>query len=189
MRTLRIAFCLLLTAFGASASTDLTGVVVGAGGKPVTICRSIYVYTGWPKIGLSSVCPSCYRDCGKHVEAGANGKFRIASLDSSLLFDILAVADGYEPAFAQHVDPRKGAVTIALNPRLASDETRLIRGVVVDPDAKPVVGATVEPAGLHMKFQRPTAAARLGRLRKSARARQALDHEREGRIRPAHAAG
>lgn len=63
------------------------------------------------------------------------------------MFDVLAVADGYEPAFARKVDPMFGPITIELQPRSMHDEHLIVSGVIVDADNKPVVGALVEPNG------------------------------------------
>lgn len=146
MHRLAIALSLLL-AFTAAASNDLRGVVVDdSGSKPVANAH-VYVYTAFPKIGTSAICPSCYRDCGKHEAVDAEGAFLIESLDPTLVFDLLAVADGYEPAFTRKVDPKSGTVTIRLRPRSSADANRLITGTVVDPEGKPVIGATVEPNG------------------------------------------
>src|SRR5262245_30782986 len=146
---LAFTFSYLLSAAAALAANDIAGVVVDAASKPVAGAH-VYVYTATPKAGVSAFCPYCYRDCGKHQEVGAKGEFRIDDLDTTLLFDVLAVADGYEPAFARRTDPAKGPITIRLAPRSLADVERLITGVVVDPDGKPVVGAIVEPNGYHM---------------------------------------
>jgi len=128
----------LLLALPLSAA-DLAGRVLDRDGKPIPSAH-VYVYTALPKKGVSVVCPSCYRDCGKEVAADAGGKYRIKSVDASLKFNLLAVADGYEPAFSEYheVSP---SIDFALAPREASDEARLVRGRVVDPQGKPVVGA------------------------------------------------
>ncbi|HKR65441.1 MAG TPA: hypothetical protein VJZ00_17035 [Thermoanaerobaculia bacterium] len=145
MKPIAIAVTLLLS-LSAAASNDLTGTVLDAASKPVPRAH-VYVYTASPKTGVSAFCPSCYRDCGKHDDVDAKGAFNIADLDRTLVFDVLAVADGYEPAFARHVDPSQGPATIHLTPRVSGGDERLITGVVIDPDGKPVVGAIVEPSG------------------------------------------
>lgn len=160
MHRLLIALSLLF-ALRAAASNDLTGVVVDALAKPVKGAH-VYVYTAYPKVGWSAFCPSCYRDCGKHEPVDAKGTFRVAAMDPTLVFDVLAIADGYEPSFARHVDPSRGAVTIGLEPRSTPDADRMISGIVVDCDGKPVVGAVVEPNG-YRTSNPPGAKARLPR--------------------------
>jgi hypothetical protein len=145
MRRLAVALSLLLT-LNAAASNDLSGVVVDAESKPVANAH-VYVYSAAPKTGLGAICPTCYRDCGKHEPVDASGAFRLGALDPTLLFDVLAVADGYEPTFAKKVDPVSGAVTIKLTPRSLADADHLITGTVVDYEGKPVLGAIVEPNG------------------------------------------
>jgi hypothetical protein len=146
MKPIGIAFSFLLTVTAASASNDLTGVVVDASTRPLS-GAAVYVYTASPKVGVSAFCPSCYRDCGKHTSVNGAGKFRLKALDPTLRFDLLAVADGYEPSFVGRVDPAGGPVTIKLTPRSIADADRLITGIVVDPHGKPVVGASVTPNG------------------------------------------
>jgi Tol biopolymer transport system component len=150
MTRVGIALSFLLTITAASASNDLTGIVVDASTKPLS-GATVYVYTAFPKVGVSAFCPSCYRDCGKHVSANRAGQFRLKALDPTLRFDLLAVADGYEPSFVNHIDPMGGPVTIKLAPRSIADADRLITGTVVDPHGKPVVGATVAPNGYRVE--------------------------------------
>jgi hypothetical protein len=145
MRRIAIVISLLF-AFTAAASNDLTGTVVDAQAKPISGAH-VYVYTAVPKMGASTTCPSCCRDCGKRREADERGAFRLEALDRTVVFDVLAVADGYEPAFARKVDPAFGPITIELKPRAMHDAHLLVSGVVVDADGKPVVGAIVEPNG------------------------------------------
>ncbi len=139
---------LLLLATLSPAPVDLTGRIVDLSGNPIANAH-IYIYTARPKAGVSPFCPSCYKDCGKHEDADPGGAFVIRALDRSLLFNILAVADGWEPRFAENVDPSTQTVTIRLAPRVEGDPRRAIRGTVIDPKGKPVVGAVVEPQGYH----------------------------------------
>lgn len=140
--------CLLVLLFAgrAFAATDLTGTIVDTNGKPLAGAR-VYVNGAFPKIGVSAVCPTCYRDCGKNEAADAKGAFRLPALDDLLVFDILAVADGYEPRFAQRVDPKRGSVAIELPIRRRGKD--VISGTVVDPAGKPVLGAIVDATGVH----------------------------------------
>jgi hypothetical protein len=146
MKRIGISLFSLLTITAAFASNDVNGVVVDASSKALS-GATVYVYTASPKVGVSPFCPSCYRDCGKHEPVNAEGRFRLKALDPKLRFDLLAVADGYEPSLVRHIDPMGGLVTIKLTPRSIADADRLIVGVVVDPHGKPVVGAAVEPNG------------------------------------------
>lgn len=153
MNRLACAFILLLF-HGTASANGLTGIVVDRSSKPVTGAH-VYVYTATPRVGVSALCPSCYPDCGKHETVDDRGSFRLKELDPSLVFDLLAIADGYEPAFARRVDPRKGTATILLTPRSVADADRLIAGVVLDPEGTPVIGAVVEPNGLLVERPRP----------------------------------
>lgn len=141
MRQLAI---LLLLAVPLSAA-ELTGRIVDPDGKPVPEAH-VYVYTAIPKKGVGVVCPSCYRDCGKKVDADAKGNFRIKSVDDALKFRLLAVAEGYEPALSEHNEKRE--YELRLKARPAGDEEHMVRGHVVDPQGKPLVGAIVEFHGV-----------------------------------------
>jgi hypothetical protein len=146
MRHLTLLLTFTLLTSGSAFAADLTGNVVDGSGKPVRGAH-VYLYAAFPKLGLSSVCPNCYRDCGKHEAVDRKGAFRVKAVDETLFFDVLAVADGYEPAFARRADPNGAPVRIALERRTAADANRLITGVVLDPKGRPVIGAVVEPNG------------------------------------------
>jgi protocatechuate 3,4-dioxygenase beta subunit len=121
--------------------------VTDAAGRPLA-GATVYVYTAGPRQGSSPFCPSCYADCGKRRVTDARGRFRIPAVDPGLVFRLLAVRDGYEPAFLAAADPRQGESVLKLRPTDRSpDPERLITGRIVDPSGAPVVGATVEPVG------------------------------------------
>ncbi|HEV3079196.1 MAG TPA: hypothetical protein VGY66_05430, partial [Gemmataceae bacterium] len=72
-------------------------------------------------------------------------------LDPDLLFQLLAVADGFVPTrTVRRVDPRAGPVTLPL--RLHDLDRRtpelIVRGLVVDHEGNPVAGAEVWPFAL-----------------------------------------
>lgn len=146
MRLLTTIFALVLAL--PAAALDLSGRVVSADGKPLADAY-LYVFQALPKVGLNTVCPSCYRDCGKREKVAADGSFRLRNLDGKLKFRLLAVADGYEPQFSEYV--ADGPVALKLTPRRTEDLERLVRGKVVDPHGKPVVGAIVESQGVRME--------------------------------------
>ncbi|HYI09891.1 MAG TPA: DUF2012 domain-containing protein [Thermoanaerobaculia bacterium] len=135
MSRLLLAFLVAAPLFAA----DLTGRVAGRDGKPLKDAH-VYVYTAQPKKGLGVICPSCYIDCGKQVAVDPGGNFRVKSVDDKLQFKLLAVADGHEPAFSEYRNPGPG-FDFELKRRDVSDGARLVRGLVVDPRGKPVVGA------------------------------------------------
>jgi uncharacterized GH25 family protein len=134
----------------AMAKADLSGQVLTQGGSPIPKA-SVYVYTAAPRVGTSPYCPSCYPDCGKTRTSGKDGQFVVPALSDSLLFQILVVAPGYEPTFAKKVDPLAGPLEVRLEQRDPKrvDPARAVVGRVVDPEGKPVVGATLEPEGFH----------------------------------------
>jgi hypothetical protein len=69
----------------------------------------------------------------------------IENLSPELLFNLLFVAEGHRPQYAEKVDPAKGSVEIKLQatPALPADPRCIVRGRVTDPDNEPVVGAAV----------------------------------------------
>lgn len=143
---------LLIALWAASAAAEeasLTGTVVDMNMRPLADAR-VYIYTAMPRIGVSALCPSCYRDCGKSQSVDAKGRFSLRSLDPALVFDVLAVAPGFQAAFARAVDPQDGPVTIRLMALPSDVADRVISGRVLDPEGRAVVGATVEPSGYHV---------------------------------------
>lgn len=148
MRPILVSLLLLAAS---TLHADIAGVVATPDGKPLPKA-TVYVHEAKPKLGVSTVCPSCYRDCGKRAQTAADGTFRLAKLDDTLKFRLLAVAEGYEPQFAEGVDPKAANVKIVLKPRAAADAGLLVTGVVRDAQSHAVPGALVEPHGLRRTF-------------------------------------
>jgi len=149
----RILGLLLLTsavAAGAAERPDLTGTIYDQDENPHQ-GAAVYMYTAKPRTGSGVVCPSCYMDCAKRDTTGADGTFTIPSLDPTLLFRVLVVAEGFTPMFIENVDPLESPVRAKL---VALDPARLkpghvLRGRVLDPLGQPVVGAKIEPYARH----------------------------------------
>jgi hypothetical protein len=150
-----LGVCVLFA--GALAGADrvtLTGTVTDASGKPIERA-TVMVYHAGVKQGYSTFCPSCYSDCGKRTLTAANGTFTIPSLSPDLFFELLVVRDGYAPAFVKKVDPANVRPTAVLRTReRITDEGRVVRGVVVDGDGKPLRDAVVEPQGIQAETPR-----------------------------------
>lgn len=145
----RFALLSFLLATAPASGSPLKGIVVDGDARPVS-SADVQVYAARPKVGISPLCPSCYVDCGKRDRVDPKGAFAFEAVDRGLLFDVLAVAPGYEPAIVRNVDPVHGSVTIRLARRSAEDRSRLITGRVFAPDGTAVVGALVEPSGYHV---------------------------------------
>jgi hypothetical protein len=111
---------------------------------------TVFIYTAAPKVGLSSVCASCYLDCAKTAKADADGNFRISNVASDLMFQVLVVAKDRRPTFVTSVDPEKGTFAVKLLPlALTSDKPdQLLRGRVVDSSRQPISGAVVYVQGM-----------------------------------------
>ena len=131
-----------------AAGTDLEGRVVTDSGLPVAGAH-VLIDSAGVRRGTSPICPSCYLDCRKSAETDHDGRFRIASVDPELLFNVLVVADGFRPTFAMKSDPARPPITVSLAPfdpgKFAPN--CLLRGVVLDPGGRPMVGARVSPRG------------------------------------------
>jgi hypothetical protein len=127
---------------------DLTGLVSDSRGLPVT-GATVYVNTAAPRTGSSPFCPSCYADCGKHEATSKQGRFRVRSMDCSLIFRLLVVKTGCEPTYVDHVDPLRSPIKVVLEKKIALPHgpKTVVEGRVLDPTGRPVVGATVEPIG------------------------------------------
>jgi len=150
-----LGLCVLFaSALAAADRVTLTGTVTDVAGKPIERA-TVMVYHAGVKQGYSTFCPSCYSDCGKRTLTAADGTFTIPSLSPDLLFELLVVRDGYAPAFVKKVDPASVKPTAALSAReRITDAGRVVRGVVVDGDGKPLRDAVVEPQGIQAETPR-----------------------------------
>jgi hypothetical protein len=134
-------------AFGANLVT-LTGNVTDVTGKPIEHA-TVMVYHAGVKNGYSTLCPSCYSDCGKRTVTDAAGTYTFMNLNSDLWFELLVVRDGYRPVSINKVDPSNGPSTTAvLNIRSTVDDPRrMVRGRVVDERGSPLRDVAVQPQG------------------------------------------
>lgn len=151
-RALAALFALLLAAApgrGADPGLVLAGRVLGPGDRPLA-GATVVIYTAGPRVGIGSVCPSCYPECRKSAVTDRRGRFAIAGLSEQLLYRLLVVADGHRPDFVDRVDPSAGRVEARLLPRAATPDPglRTLVGHVVDAQGQPVAGASVSPQGI-----------------------------------------
>ncbi len=147
----------LLIAFAASTciagerGVELTGRILDAAGRPLP-GATVAIYTAQPRVGIGSVCPSCYPECRKSRVTDARGRFAIPGLNDQLLYRLLVVADGFVPEFVDRVDPKAGRIEPKMKRRPATPDSglRTLVGHVVDPHGQPVAGASVTPRGIHV---------------------------------------
>jgi hypothetical protein len=144
-------YCGAITAAAAEpahARPDLTGTVQDDRGIPISNAK-VFIYTAAPKEGAGILCPSCYADCRKSAQTDASGRFKITSLDPSLLFRILAVANNFQPSFVGQVDPAVKPIGITLKPaRTGIGAKQQAKGRVFGLKGTPVQGAVVSLRGV-----------------------------------------
>jgi hypothetical protein len=141
------AIWVLLFVGSVAIGSDLTGRVVDFNNRPLA-GATVLVSTAAPREGVAVFCPSCYLDCGRTATTDADGQFTFNDLDPSLVFRLVATAEGHRSRVSDKIDPLTDKAQIALEP-LPKDLSpeRVIRGRVIDAAGKPVVGAQVEPFG------------------------------------------
>jgi hypothetical protein len=130
--------------FAAETGVDLKGVAKDQAGNVLTNA-SIFVYTAGPRIGAGILCPSCYADCRKSAKSGPAGEFKIESVASNLVFQVLVLAPGHVPTFFNKVDPLKEPLEAVLKLRSATNAppSQTILGRVLDGAKEPVANAVV----------------------------------------------
>jgi beta-lactamase regulating signal transducer with metallopeptidase domain len=136
------------TAAAANDGLTVSGQILNFRAEPIP-GATVFVHSAGVREGTSPYCPTCYVDCGKRATTGADGRFTLSGLDSTLVFQLLAVAEGHRPAFIKQVDPRSGedvSAELAIRP-IPDDPDRVVRGRVIDPNGRPAVGAVVESFG------------------------------------------
>lgn len=129
--------CLLI----ASATAELSGKVVDEDGNSIEHAI-VVIRTARPKVGPSTTCPSCYRDCTKRTRTDGRGGFAIEHLSDSLEFTLAAGASGYQGTSSEFFDPADGP-EIELTLKALPDPRKIgrIRGTVVNQDGQPISGA------------------------------------------------
>ena len=128
---------------GDEASLDLVGIVKSTDGRTLTNA-SVFILTAGPRLGVGTLCPSCYADCRKSARPTGDGRFTIPSVSGSLLFRVMVVAPGFAPGFFPRTDPRTGPLDVVLSPRTANHlPARTILGRVIDAQGRPIPQAVV----------------------------------------------
>ena len=105
----------LLLISGLAERPDLVGRIVTSGDRPLAGAH-VLIDSAAVRQGTSPLCPSCYADCRKSAETDKEGHFRIASVDPELIFNVLVVADGFQPTIARKADTAKGPLKVVLSP-------------------------------------------------------------------------
>lgn len=121
----------------------IEGRVIDDAGQPVSEAV-VSVSTGKPKSGPSTMCPSCYADCGKRSRTDADGNYRIDGVSSKLDFTLTAGAPGFAGTRSDMIDPSKDKPELTLTRLADKDPGLIIGGMVLDPDGQPLPGAYVD---------------------------------------------
>lgn len=143
------ALAIVLSQFFPATTFGICGNVVSHDGQPISNA-TVYVYTATVKVGFSPFCPSCYPDCGRSCSTNDEGEFCFNRLDPTLLFDLLVVAENYEPAFVERVNPLGEKISVSLKGKADCDARNprtCIRGTVVTDAGDAIAGAVVTPYG------------------------------------------
>ena len=104
----------LLVMIALTDRPDLAGRVVTADDRPLAGAH-VLIDSAAVRQGTSPLCPSCYADCRKSAETDKDGRFRIASVDPELLFNVLVVADGFQPTITKRADPAGKPIEVVLS--------------------------------------------------------------------------
>ncbi len=143
-----VLLCMATWCFAAEPTSAVSGRIVDSSGKPLAHA-TVLVYHAGVKVGYSTYCPSCYRECGKRVTTNQNGEFSVQGLVPDLWFTLLAVHDGYVPTISKKLDPiNSSGVSIVLAPRKETLGSSIARGRVTDSAGNPVHDAIIQPIGL-----------------------------------------
>ena len=128
------------------ARPDIHVQVHSSDGDPIPDATT-FIWTARPRTGPTMYCPSCYADCGKREDTGTDGDLVIAEVDPGLLFNLLTVADGYQPSESGLIDPLSGTVEVTLEKHmpLPDGPGHRIEARVVGADGEPIVHAVVTP--------------------------------------------
>ena len=100
----------------ASKGLTLSGKVTDKSGRPLSKA-TVFIRTAAPARGSASSDRPATPDCAKSAVTNAKGQFALKDLDPELVFRLLAVAEGYTPAFLpKPADPTAGPVSFTLTP-------------------------------------------------------------------------
>lgn len=132
----------------ATEPLTVSGKVTDAEGNPIEHA-AVVVYSAGVRKGFNLFCPTCYVDCGKRTFTSRDGTYSIGGLSTELIFNILAIHDGYDPAWVEKVDPQKGPADNAVLKKRTPPEnlSQIVSGKVVDSHGTPIPDALIEEAG------------------------------------------
>ena len=136
---------MILSSLGARA-LDLSGRVLTDDGEPIKDA-AIFIYTAGPKVGTSSLCPSCYPDCRKKARSDSAGSFQLTEVNPKLIFRLLAVAGGFEAMFVPNIDPATGPAEIRMKKFTLDGSKSHLEGMIIDDEGEPVAGAVLKVEG------------------------------------------
>src|SRR5260221_10879149 len=92
--------------------TRLASVVRDDSANPVARAH-VFILSAKPYDQTKAYCPTCYPECGRRSITNAQGQFLFEDLNPKLLYSLLIVADGFEPAKLVDASPG-GQAKVAL---------------------------------------------------------------------------
>ena len=131
-----------------AAGGKIVGIVRDADGKPLSGVL-VQIVGGSQRSEEDGVFADSYPDFGKRGSTDPDGRFRIEPLDTDVLSDLLVVIAGYRAKVVKRVDPlAEKVVEIELTAwKIPDDPACVVHGIVLDPDGKPAVDATLQTDG------------------------------------------
>ncbi len=132
----------------ATFSPSLRGKIEDINGNALPGIR-VSISTATPKTGPAYLCPSCYIDCGKATDTDSNGEFEIPDLDPNLIFELLAVGDGFIAQFVPRIDPADWPISILLTPLEMTHVSlnQIVTGSIADTEGEAIQHAVVTVIG------------------------------------------
>jgi len=146
---LAVVGCITLFVAASTFAADLRGTILNRQGEPIPNAL-VFIYTAKQRTGPSTLCPSCYRECGLRARTDDEGNFRIPGVSIELLYRLVVLAKGYRPDYITNADPIGPSAEIKLRPLKISEvppENRIV-GKLINRSGKPVTGATIDVEGV-----------------------------------------
>lgn len=138
----------ILFLIAAIGQSPWSGRIVDEAGKPIQ-GASVLVHSARPRLDPPTISPLIFREFPPIAQTNEMGRFSLAPISPGFSHRLVAWAPGKKASLTDWIGPDQTdlAVTLAnLDPNLPKD--RIIRGIVVDENYKPIPGALIDLAGV-----------------------------------------